>query len=280
MPNYVTNIVYAKDIKALKKFMKMENGERVFDFNKIIPMPKDLNITSGSMSYIDNDFGFDKERHARQTKVIDPLLNKFYTPKITQNKFLSAVKKEWDKIKDNFKSVYNFQSSKFEEYDTIIKGYFNTQRYGYKDWYDWSIANWGTKWNASETQIFDKGIQFNTAWSCPVSVLKELSKHIPIVVSFSDEDTGRNYGIYEFNNGKSKVWLDDRNHLAVEALACRGSDEEGVRDYFAVDCYSDEEIKEYFGETREEIMEKHIKYFNKVEKKLSKALEKLGGKNE
>ena len=280
MPNYVTNIVYAKDIKALKKFMKMENGERVFDFNKIIPMPKDLNITSGSMSYIDNDFGFDKERHARQTKVIDPLLNKFYTPKITQNKFLSAVKKEWDKIKDNFKSVYNFQSSKFEEYDTIIKGYFNTQRYGYKDWYDWSIANWGTKWNASETQIFDKGIQFNTAWSCPVSVLKELSKHIPIVVSFSDEDTGTNYGIYEFNNGKSKVCLTDKNHMAGEALACRGSDEEGVCDYFAEDFYSDEEIKEYFGGTREEVTERHIKCFNKVEKKLSKALEKLGGKNE
>ena len=122
MPNYVTNIIYAKDVEALKKFTKKENGERVFDFNKIIPMPKDLNITSGSMSYIDNDFGFDKERHARQTKVIDPLLNKFYTPKITQNKFLSAVKKEWNKIKDNFKAVYNFKSSKFEEYDTIIKG--------------------------------------------------------------------------------------------------------------------------------------------------------------
>lgn len=278
MPNYVTNVVYAKDVKELKKFTRMENGERVFDFNKIIPMPKDLNITSGSMSYIDNDFGFDKEKHTRQTKVIDPLLNKFYTPKITQNKFLSAVKKEWDKIKDNFKSVYNFQSSKFEEYDTIIKGYFNTQRYGYKDWYDWSIANWGTKWNASSTHIFDKGIQFDTAWSCPVSILEELSKHIPIVVSFSDEETGSNYGIYEFNNGKSKVWLDDRNHMAGEALACRGSDEEGVCDYFAEDYYSDEEIKEYFGGTREEVTEKHIKYFNKVEKKLSKALEKLGGK--
>lgn len=24
---------------------------------------------------------------------------------------------------------------------------------GYKDWYDWSVANWGTKWNACETRI-------------------------------------------------------------------------------------------------------------------------------
>lgn len=22
------------------------------------------------------------------------------------------------------------------------------KKYGYADWYDWSIANWGTKWNA------------------------------------------------------------------------------------------------------------------------------------
>ena len=279
MPNYVTNVVYAKNIKKLlSKFTRVENGERVVDFNKLVPMPKDLDISCGSMSYVTNTFGLEKERYAKQSKYINPLLKKYYTSKITQSKFVSAVKKDWDKIKDKFTLVYGSNFEKFEDCMTVLKGFFNTKRYGYKDWYDWSIANWGTKWNASETRVFDKGIQFDTAWSCPVSLLKELSKHTPIVVSFADEDTGSNYGIYEFNNGKSKVWLDDSNNMAGEAIACRGCDEDAVSDFFSGDFYSDEDIKEYFNDTRENVVKRHTECFREAEYTLLNAIASLGGK--
>jgi len=47
----------------------------------------------------------------------------------------------------------------------------NVSKYGYATWYDFNIANWGTKWDAYEISIedFDDDsltITFDTAW-CP-----------------------------------------------------------------------------------------------------------------
>lgn len=49
MPNNVKNIVKMKGILNLPLFV-MEDGVKCFDFNKIIPMPKSLDIESGSMT--------------------------------------------------------------------------------------------------------------------------------------------------------------------------------------------------------------------------------------
>lgn len=52
------------------------------------------------------------------------------------------------------------------------------------NWYDWSIANWGTKWNAygqSIEQGFDGEaiLTFDTAWSPPIPVIEALRKKYP-----------------------------------------------------------------------------------------------------
>ena len=49
------------------------------------------------------------------------------------------------------------------------------------NWYDWSIENWGTKWDAcnlSWSQLDDHTIEFDfdSAWSPPISVYEELSE--------------------------------------------------------------------------------------------------------
>jgi len=49
MPNNVKNIVKMKGILNLPLFV-MEDVVKCFDFNKIIPMPKSLDIESGSMT--------------------------------------------------------------------------------------------------------------------------------------------------------------------------------------------------------------------------------------
>ncbi len=55
---------------------------------------------------------------------------------------------------------------------------------GYKDWYNWRIASWGTKWNADtlyagmiDGMIYD--CVFETAWSCPEPVLRALAAKYP-----------------------------------------------------------------------------------------------------
>lgn len=51
-------------------------------------------------------------------------------------------------------------------------------KYGFKSWYDWNIANWGTKWDCgdSSVEIVDGILKasFETAWSPPVTFYEAL----------------------------------------------------------------------------------------------------------
>lgn len=81
------------------------------------------------------------------------------------------------------------------------------QKYGANNWYDWSISNWGTKWNAYEPELYTDGdtITFYTAWSAPHPVLAELSRQFPEVLVYHrwcDEDIGNNVGEREYLNGE------------------------------------------------------------------------------
>lgn len=79
--------------------------------------------------------------------------------------------------------------------------------YGHDGWYDWRIANWGTKWDCYEHE-HEKGSntwEFQTAWNSPESILKYLSGKFPttiFTVRYADEDLGSNCGIYEIKDGK------------------------------------------------------------------------------
>lgn len=49
---------------------------------------------------------------------------------------------------------------------------------GDKNWYDWSIDNWGTKWNAYGYDYLphkEDAIVFNTAWSAVPRIIAKLS---------------------------------------------------------------------------------------------------------
>lgn len=45
------------------------------------------------------------------------------------------------------------------------------------NWYDWSRAHWGTKWNACHTTPGD--LTFDTAWDAPRPWLEALAEHLP-----------------------------------------------------------------------------------------------------
>lgn len=55
----------------------------------------------------------------------------------------------------------------------------NIEKYGYAHWYDFCVAEWGTKWDAYEVDILeDKDdtltISFDTAWAPPTGVYATL----------------------------------------------------------------------------------------------------------
>ena len=62
--------------------------------------------------------------------------------------------------------------------------------YGSNNWYDWSVMNWGTKWNAYNfyaheimpvdiSEGEDYTMEFDTAWNPPYPVIKTLSEMYP-----------------------------------------------------------------------------------------------------
>lgn len=57
-------------------------------------------------------------------------------------------------------------------------------------WYKWKVFNWGTKWGAYECKFSNKRITFDTAWSSPLPIIREISMLFPDVtfsVKFKDE---------------------------------------------------------------------------------------------
>lgn len=58
----------------------------------------------------------------------------------------------------------------------------NLDKYGFADWYDWQVANWGTKWDIGplplQVESFGDShqisISFDSAWSPPIPALEKL----------------------------------------------------------------------------------------------------------
>lgn len=94
--------------------------------------------------------------------------------------------------------------------DTVYRGDLSSKEEeehpGDQNWYGWGIANWGTKWNAYQTEVhLPEEVQFDTAWAHPFPVIEALSRKFPeaeIKVVFADEDLGQNCGGYVIRNGE------------------------------------------------------------------------------
>ncbi len=55
------------------------------------------------------------------------------------------------------------------------------------NWYDWSIKNWGTKWNACDSYVDECYISFSTAWSLPEPVIRKLMALTSVYGDFEEE---------------------------------------------------------------------------------------------
>lgn len=200
MPNHVTNVVKIigekeKVEEMLKAIQDDECGRGTIDFNKIIPMPESLNIISGTQT--DRGLEFYKSFVDVYTlmgtrKGLD-LLN---IPEESEKAFLKA-RTDIDA----------------ETFELGKKAYKNILQYGSPDWYDWSIKNWGTKWNAygfdeytpKDVSGTDPTVTFQTAWSAPHPILQKLSEMYPDIYfehAWADENIGYNCGRKIYENGE------------------------------------------------------------------------------
>ena len=176
MPNFVMNVVKfgasGEKMDEIKKAITDDKGN--IDFNKIIPMPKELNVEAGS----NEDRSIDCYKHGFSEISRRDMMDKY---KIDEKEF-------WE--------LYE----KGKVYDS------NKIKYGYPTWYEWCRANWGTKWNASETHWnSDNIVTFETAWACPIPIFERISEMYPDIsfeIAFADEDIGYNCGMLFYSQGE------------------------------------------------------------------------------
>lgn len=250
MPNWVTNKVKFKSRgkEIIDKIISTDNDEEYVDFNKIIPRPKTLNITSGGNDRYAMQYALLKMSVSKFKKTIKRLeeiptsfygnyFAKIYNHKRYTLAELEEVAKEFKKkIKDKDPlDEVDYKELGVKNLKDLGNIYINNiLQYGADSWYDWCCENWGTKWNATNTYIVDDTeIEFSTAWSCPVNIFKELSRQfsgVEIVVEFADEDIGSNCGKITFLNGEIEEYIDMDGDTDFALEVC-GYDKE---EYYAI----------------------------------------------
>jgi hypothetical protein len=126
----------------------------------------------------------------------------------------------------------------------------NVQKYGYANWYDWSIANWGTKWDVGgedcHVEITDKHtitIWFESAWTPPVSAFERLMEQSFEVEAMYYEPGMAFAGIWD--NGHDDCYeYGGLSAVEIEERLPRELDEEfGISDS-AAECESESENSE------------------------------------
>lgn len=197
MPNHVENIIALKgDEKSIRKMLEAikndDYGLGTVDFNKVIPMPESLNIESGSKSntgikavkeYLNNTL----DEHKDKTGTYDD--------------FFNDLRSHRNDISDEKEK---------EIWDIGVIAVENLHKYDAPTWYEWSINNWGTKWNAygyeEDTDYSEmKRLWFQTAWSAPHPVLQKLTEMYPEITfehEWADEDIGANCGRKTYSGGE------------------------------------------------------------------------------
>ena len=201
MPNNITNqITFGSDSAALAAFQRMLHDMRMggqplgsFDFNKLLPMPRELNIEAGSRT--DKGLKLIQEYHhaladlERQKPGLSP---SEYVLSLRQCEGLYRKKRMADPVTWALgKQAYN-----------------NIQRFGSPTWYEWCNRNWGTKWNAYGFPPLEKDsdtVEFLTAWNSVPKIITLLSRKYPeqtITYRWADENIGYNVGEMTLKGGE------------------------------------------------------------------------------
>ena len=276
MPNWVKTRIIGADMEALKKALLStdKNGDVYVDFNKVTPMPTDLLNVSAPSVYCVRSKLFSSDVRAEKiikqqpvTMALKQAFGKFYkkNSKPTQAEFVELVKNNKSIVQEMYR-IGNFDKG-FEDSDFLTyveemaKGFYNSEMYGFTDWYEWSIYNWGTKWNASETVLVDEtGIYFDTAWSLAYPIMLELAKITPIRVCFADEDIGHNCGMIDF-------FLNEDGEFETEEIMGESAElASEVWGYGTVDVYDEEKNDWIEDETDERYIKAQEKYQATVDK--------------
>ncbi|APZ42616.1 hypothetical protein [Acidihalobacter ferrooxydans] len=183
MPNHVINrvVVVDGDPETLRPFISTTEEEGTFfDFEKLVPMPKELKIEESSIGKNGYDIFHGNENA--------PVLRYPWM----QEKICEYRKQYPDEAGRSDQEIAQilYRGTEEERIGNIYAD--NLKKHGAKTWYDWSCAHWGTKWNSYHFSEVDglKEFTFDTAWSPPAPIYSKIAEMLPehrIIVGCFDE---------------------------------------------------------------------------------------------
>lgn len=191
MPNWTYNRIKCKK-EIGDKLLTIKDDIYSLDFNKLIPMPENLKLDAGSLESDSISCYYLSLNDDEKYKLMKLLKSKkIFFHHDYWNKYKKDIKyyeSNPDKLKnnkDNFNGLIDFDDKKhFNSLAELGKQYIeNIKKYGYPQWYDWCVENWGTKWNVEDdvdvsynknTDEYD--ITFDTAWSVPSGIVEKYSE--------------------------------------------------------------------------------------------------------
>jgi hypothetical protein len=223
MPNHIDNnvLIVATDelVKQIRDEIRGDDTDSntgevaCIDFDKIIPMPKELEGTrSPAQILTTEEYEAQEERKVVLIDLID---------KCSDKDELRKLQVELDHSLQGITSEMRLELKR---------------KYGHDNWYDWSVANTGTKWGAYSCiggDDSDNFFFFQTAWAHPQELMIALSEKYPeaiFVSTFADEDTGSNCGAIAYKDGEvnfedGSIGTHDRNFATAFAYAVNYGDE-------------------------------------------------------
>ena len=198
MPNHVTN-----ELTAAKHVLdSIASDDSAIDFRKIVPRPVvfDCEPNSVVIDWARIAVGEVTLTTLREATP-DPLTAFKAGDYGAASKRLEQSNILWLMAEGPFPK--DFSPADFENFIACIKA---LKEFGYPSWYEWAIANWGTKWNAYTTKrVSDSVVTFKTAWSMPSKVITTLAEKFPqeqFRIRWADEDFGSNVGDLTFTKDR------------------------------------------------------------------------------
>lgn len=172
MPNFCYNEINASK-EVLEELYDEENKK--ITFQKLIPMPEELKDTTAD----------------GQGKLKEDLYQYFQGN-------TKEMERRWNDSTSKIDNLKDYVEKYMEKYsiEDIEKTHNLNIEYGFDNWYDWSIKNWGTKWDAYDGQGSPEegNLNFGTAWNPPNKVIEKLFKKYPGAdIDWYYEETGMNF---------------------------------------------------------------------------------------
>lgn len=121
-----------------------------------------------------------------------------------------------------------------EQIELAAKEKANFEKYGFTNWYDWCVANWGTKWDSSGEGFDSVGLTagdtsvtltFDTAWSPPIAFFEKMEDEHGFAVKAYYYEPGMSYcGLYEdgvddcYEIEGDSSWVEDHIPSAIDDM--------------------------------------------------------------